>query len=166
RTEVFLPILAFVEAKGVVERVPRLVPQISHRFVVVFDAQRHLRLDALEARVSEVKRNADQWSVVGAAPLVAEIHGWTKAQSTLIQLLVQSLDQTLDARPPDLEPEIRDPMTKEVLSLLLPIVARHTADSGKRCTPGRLKQSRRLWAPAKTMSRSVQTALVSLSSDV
>ena len=64
---------SFVETERVVDRVSALVAHVAHRFDVVLDARRHLGFDALEPRVDEIERNADQRRAVGATPLIAQI---------------------------------------------------------------------------------------------
>ena len=135
RAEGLLPIGAFVKPESVVERVSRFVTQIAHGFRVIFDGKGHFRFDALQSGISQVERHRNERCAIGASPLIAQIDGGAKAQSSGLELVIELLHQTLDARAPNREAEIRDPVPEELVPLSLPVFfANHTVDSGKRRT--------------------------------
>ena len=98
RPEDLRPLAAVMQPKGVVERVARLVSQVSHGLDVIFDRVRHLELDPLESRIREIKRNADERSVVGTTPLVTQVDRRPETHAATGQLVVELLNESLYAR--------------------------------------------------------------------
>src|SRR6476620_6512336 len=106
RTESLLPVFAIVEPVRVVESVTCFMSHEAHRFGVGFDALGEVVFDALEPGVGEVEGNADEGSSIGAAPLVAEVYGWSEAHAFGRELLVELIDHAFDAGAGDREAKL------------------------------------------------------------
>ena len=122
--EHFVPVGAIVQPIGVVERVTGFVPEESHHVVLVLYREREVFFDARQPRIGEIERDADQRRAVGAAPLVAEIHGGPEREAALIELDIKLRHELLEDGAFEGKPDVRYPLRKEPLALDFPVAVR------------------------------------------
>jgi len=77
------------------------VSEVAHRLVVTLDAAGYLRLDPLQSRVREVKRNADERRSLRTTPLIAQIDGRSEGEPFGLEFSVKLIDEALDTRAAD-----------------------------------------------------------------
>ena len=114
------PFRSVVQAVSIVERVPRLVPQVPHRFLRAFDGGGIVFFDFGKSSVGEIKRDADQGRPIRTSPLIAEIDRRPKLERLRGELLVELVDQLLEQRSTNLQSDIGDPLRQERMTLAFP----------------------------------------------
>ncbi len=115
------PVGTIVQTIRIIERVTCLVTKEPHRLLVGLDSLGEIILDALETRISEIERDADQRRSVRASPLIAEINRWMKPKPFCIQLRVKLVDHALDPGSGDGQAKLGYLPGEEVLALAFPV---------------------------------------------
>ena len=107
------PVGSRVQAVGVVEDVPRLVPHVAHDLAAVFEVvDRALELS--EVGVGQIEGNAEHRLHVGTAPLVGEVaDGAELVQAAPLELLVELAHVRLDRRTLEPQPELANALAKD-----------------------------------------------------
>ena len=88
RAEQVAPLRRRVQAIGVVEDVPGLVPHVHHDLAIGLERIRRL-FDRLQLRIGQVERDAEHRLLIRASPLVGQVADRAKLlQTAPIELLV------------------------------------------------------------------------------
>src|SRR5687767_7591558 len=150
--EVLREVGTVVQSEGVVDRVPGLVTQVAHRFLVALNRARVLGLDALEPLIGQIERHADQRGAIRASPFIAQIYRWPERDMACRELVVQPIHQALHTGSRDLEPELGDPSTEQLPTLGVPLG--RSAVHGRHGGKARTEPIERTKAPRKSVALS------------
>ena len=114
-----LPLLAAMEAEGVLHRMPELVPEQLQALLAgaALDLEHHLALEAHQARMGEVEGDGDAGDVLRGEPLVGEPEVGPEAQVVLLELAEHLLDVGLDPAPLDREVEVAQAQVEQGVSV-------------------------------------------------
>ena len=106
----FAPLLATMQAEGVLNRVARFVAEQPQAIgpVATLDLEDLRALEALEPGVREIEGDRDAWDAVGREPFLGEPAVGAHAQISRPEFLVESLDRTLEPGSFELEAQVTE----------------------------------------------------------
>ena len=111
------PLGGGIEDMGIVERMSSLVAQVHHDLALVLQVV-HQLLEGGDLRAGQVKGDPDDRLAGRAAPLVGEIADGTEAPEALaVELTVELLDEPLDRRALQPQPQLLDALAQKLLDL-------------------------------------------------
>src|ERR1700704_4638519 len=112
-----MPASLEVQAKGVVDRVARLVTQDAHALDVsaAFNLQHLLSLELHQTRMGQIKWNCESGHTVGRKPFRRQPHVRFEANAAVVQFAVETFNVRFQKRSLDPDREIADTRVKQSL---------------------------------------------------
>jgi len=111
--ELLAPLLGLVELVGVVEGVPRLVPQVHHDVPLVLGSRAQRIFDLKQVGIGQVKRNPDDRHTRGAPPLVRQVALRPERQTLGLELFVELADEPLQEGAGEVQLQVLDARLKQ-----------------------------------------------------
>src|SRR5688572_27374200 len=115
--ESLLPFFLFVESVGVGIRVRGFVPHEAHEPFGGFalDLEGELALELAQPVVDQIKRDEDDGDAFGDEPFITDVAWRPEDESLLPKLIIELMDERLDAGPLNAKPELRDFLFQQIL---------------------------------------------------